>query len=142
MREKLAMLAGCERGVELIEVIGYFPFVLLMFVLAWQLLLVGYTGLMAANAAREGARAAVVFEDVDRAITNASPGYDGRREWAGLAGYPCASNDLVTIQVRLEAPHVFLPFVGALGHYPKVEQQASMRCEPQPIIIQQPRPLG
>jgi hypothetical protein len=131
----LRRLAANERGVQLIEVIGYFPLVLLIFVFAWQLLLVGYTGILAANAARDGARAAAVFEDVERAVRNATPGFDGRREWTGLAGYPCSSNNPVTIQVRLEIPHVSFPFIGPLNFYPWVTQHATVRCEPLPIAM-------
>jgi hypothetical protein len=128
-------LAGNERGAAIIEYIGFFPLVLLVLVIAWQFVLVGYTGIIAAGAAREGARAAATRENVDRAVRNASPGFDGRRWWQPLAGYPCSdySSHPVTIQVQLEVPHVLFPFVGSLGNYPKVTQRATVRCEPPPI---------
>lgn len=124
-----------ERGAAIIEYIGFFPLVLLVLVIAWQFVLIGYTGIIAAGAAREGARAAATREDVERAVRNASPGFDGRRWWQPLAGYPCSdySSHPVTIQVQLEVPHVLFPFVGSLGNYPKVTQRATVRCEPPPI---------
>jgi hypothetical protein len=123
-----------ERGVELIEFLGFFPLILLALVIAWQFMLVGYTGLVASGAAREGARAAATREDVERAVRFASAGFDGRRQWQPLAGYPCDTDSHpVTIQVELEVPHVVFPFVGGLGQYPRVTRSASARCEPPPI---------
>jgi hypothetical protein len=120
-----------ERGIELIEFLGFVPLVLLILVFAWQLLLVGYTGIVANGAAREGARAAVVREDIGQAVRFASPGFDGRRRWVPLSP-PCryASRAPVRIQVHLEVPHVTFPFVGALNAYPEVTAEATMRCEP------------
>jgi hypothetical protein len=125
-------LINDERGAELIEFLGIFPIVLLTFAIVWQFMLVGYTGIVASGAAREGARAAAVRADVERAVKFASPGFDGRREWTALAGYPCTTSggNPVTIQVRLEIPHVIFPFLGALDAYPKVAAVATMRCEP------------
>jgi hypothetical protein len=131
MRRFTALLRD-ERGVEVIEFLGIVPLVLLTLAIAWQFVLVGYTGVIASGAAREGARAAATREDVGRAVAWGSPGFDGRREWTPLAGYPCAAyaGNPVTIQVRLEVPHVVLPFLGALDAYPQVTAVATMRCEP------------
>jgi hypothetical protein len=129
----LHRLAADERGVELVEFLGFIPILLLLLVFAWQFLLVGYTGIIASGAAVEGARAAATRENVERAVRNASPGYDGQREWRPLAGYPCnGGSHLVTIQVRLEVPHVSFPFVGGLGRYPNVTRIGTVRCEPPP----------
>ena len=49
-----------KKGIETIEFIGLFPLILLALLIIWQLMLVGYTVIIAASAAREGARAAVV----------------------------------------------------------------------------------
>lgn len=125
-------LASDERGVELVEFLGFFPLVLLALVLGWQIALVGYAGILASGAAREGARAAATRENVERAVSNASPGFDGRRQWSPMGGYPCmGGSGPVTVQVRLEVPRVSLPFVGAL-RYPSVTSTASARCEPRP----------
>jgi Flp pilus assembly protein TadG len=129
----LRWLAGDERGVEIVEFIGFFPLVLLMLAIAWQFYLVGYTGVIASGAAREAARAAATREDVDRAVRAASPGFDERRAWAPLAGYPCnGGNQPVTVQVRLGVPHVIFSFFGALNAYPWMTATATARCEPPP----------
>lgn len=122
-----------ERGTTAIELLGYFPIVMLILVFVWQILLVGYTGIIATGAAREGVRAATTRENVEQAVRYASPGFDGRRGWMALAGYPCLNGQQrVTIQVELETPHVLFPFVDALNFYPRVVQQATARCEPPP----------
>jgi hypothetical protein len=123
-------LARDERGVELIEFLGFIPIVLLMVAVAWQFMLVGYTGVVAAGAAREGARAAVTLEDVGSAVTRSSPGFEGRRRWSVSGGCPYYAGNAVTVQVWLEVPHVTLPFLGALNLYPEVPVRATMRCEP------------
>lgn len=129
-----ARIARDERGFELIETLGFFPIVLLAFVFGWQLLLVGYTGILATNAAVEAARAAATREDIYRAAENASPGFDGRRRITPIANYPCTGGHApVTIEVALEIPHVTFPFVGSLGKYPSVIRHGTVRCEPPPI---------
>jgi hypothetical protein len=128
----IARLGRDERGIELVEFVALFPLVLFTLAILWQFVLVGYAGVLASGAAREGARAAATREDVNRAVTNASPGFDGRRQWNALAGYPCGSNNPVTVQVRLQVPHVIFPFIGALDGYPWVTSTATARCEPPP----------
>lgn len=96
-----------------------------------QFMSVGYAGEVVAGAAREGARAAAVGEDVNAAVTASSSGFDGRRWWTPLAGYPCTpySQNWVTIQVTLEVPHVTFPLSGPLEKYPTVTSRATARCE-------------
>jgi hypothetical protein len=123
-----------ERGFTLIEALGFFPIVLLALVLGWQVLLVGYTGILATNAAVEAARAAATREDPFRAAVNASPGFDGRRQITPIANYPCRGGHApVTFEVALEVPHVTFPFVGSLGAYPRVVRHGTVRCEPPPV---------
>jgi hypothetical protein len=119
-----------ECGVELIEFLGFVPIAMLVILIAWQFIMVAYTGIVAAAAAREGARAAVTLEDVGRAVIWASPGFDGRRQWRVSGGCPYYAGNAVTVQVQLETPHVVFPFLGALDRYPRVTAEASMRCEP------------
>jgi Flp pilus assembly protein TadG len=123
-------LARDERGVELIEFLGFVPLVLLVFFIVWQFIMIGYTGLVSAGAAREGARAAVTQEDVGRGVTWGSPGFDGRRGWEASASCAAYTGGPATVQVSLEAPHVTFPFPGALSRYPRVPAEATMRCEP------------
>ena len=97
---------------------------------AWQFILVGYTGVVASAAAREGARAAVTREDVGRAVTWGSAGFDGRRSWNVAGSCPDYAGSPVAVTVRLEVPHVVFPFIGALVGYPQVTAVATLRCEP------------
>lgn len=128
--ESLQELFRNEQGFQAIEFLGYFPIVLLVLLLTWYVLAIGYTGIVAANAAREGARAAATRENVEGAVQAASPGFDARRHWLAIGGYPCsAGGPPVTVRVRLETPRVLFPFIGALNYYPAVEQSASARCE-------------
>jgi hypothetical protein len=119
-----------ERGVELIEFLGFVPLVLLVFFVVWQFIMIAYTGLVSAGTAHEGARAAVTQEDVGRGVAWGSPGFDGRRDWGVSANCAPYGGGPATVQVALEAPHVIFPFLGALGRYPRVPAEATMRCEP------------
>jgi hypothetical protein len=125
---QLRRLAREERGVELIEFLGFFPLILLVFFIAWQFILIGYTGVVAAGAAREGARAAVTRTAIGDAVAWGSPGFDGRRQWAVSGSCPDYAGGPVTVQVWLEVPHVTLPFLGSL-RYPRVSAKATLRCE-------------
>ena len=126
----LRRVAHDEGGIELIELLGFFPIVLLVMLISWQFILVGYTGIVAAGAAREGVRAAVTREDIDRAVTWGSPGFDGRRSWGVSGSCPDYAGNPVAVTVRLGVPHVNFPFIGALAAYPEVVTVATMRCEP------------
>lgn len=112
-----------EGGTELVEILAFFPIVCLILLIAWQFILIGFTGERAAAAAREGARRAAVAEPVGPAVEWATPEFDGRRRWIGGAcGGP--------VEVFLEIPHVIFPFIGGLGRYPEVPTRAEFRCEP------------
>ncbi|HEU4323630.1 MAG TPA: TadE/TadG family type IV pilus assembly protein [Roseiflexaceae bacterium] len=131
----LLRMALDERGVQLVEFVGLFPLVLLALVIGWQFALLGYTGVLASSAAREGARAAATRESVEGAVRGATPGFDGRRWWSAQGGYPCAASSApVTVQVRLRMPQVTLPYLGAVDVYPLISASASARCEPPPSI--------
>ncbi|MEM8532120.1 MAG: pilus assembly protein TadE [Chloroflexota bacterium] len=119
-----------ESGIQSIEVLGFFPIVLLSMMIFWQIAAVGYTGVVAAGAAREGAVTAARGGNVDAAVRNASPGFDGRRWWRLLTP-PCStfSGAPVTVEVELEVPHVEFAFFGALDSYPHVKAQSTARCE-------------
>ena len=62
-----------ERGQASIELVAVLPCVLLVAALAWQLVLVGHTAWLTANAARAGARADVVGRDAKAAARSALP---------------------------------------------------------------------
>src|SRR5438309_9235722 len=62
-----------ERGQASVELLGTLPAVLLVAALVWQLALAGNTAWLCANAARAGARAAVVGRDPTAAARSALP---------------------------------------------------------------------
>lgn len=128
--QSILTLARDERGIELVEMLAFTPLVFMVMLIAWQFILIGYTGLVAAAAARAGARAAVVLEDVNQAVSAASPDFDGRRSLSVSGGCSPYAGQPVTVRVELETPHVTFPFLGPLKVYPKVTGTATMRCEP------------
>ena len=117
----LRRIAKEERGAEAIEFVGLVPLVLLVALLSWQLILVGYAGIVAAGAAREGARAAAVDQDVAGAVSASSAGLSV--EVVGAGG-----GEMRTVQVRVQVPKVPLPLLGAI-EYPWVYSAATMRYE-------------
>jgi pilus assembly protein CpaE len=62
-----------ERGQAAVEFVAIVPFVLVAALVAWQLVLVGHVAWGAAQAARSGARAAVVGRDAASAARSALP---------------------------------------------------------------------
>ena len=110
-----------ERGAEAIEFVGLLPLVLLMALFAWQMILVGYAGIVAAGAAREGARAAAVDRSVNAAVQAGSAGL--RAEVVSTSG-----GEMRTVRVRVQVPKVALPFVRNI-EYPWVYASATMRWE-------------
>ena len=111
-----------ERGAEALEFVGLFPLVLLVALFAWQMILVGYAGIVAAGAAREGARALAVGEPAGPAVRAGSAGLNVKSLDAGCGGDTC------TARVGIEVPKVPLPFVGNI-EYPSVYASATMRFE-------------
>lgn len=134
LNSMIRFLIGEEGGVQAIEFLGFLPMVLLTQTVAWQFFYVGYTGVVASGAAREGAvtaaRAGSDMGAIDAAVRGASRGFDGRRWWTLLTP-PCETftGAPVTVQVQLEVPHVTLPFIGPLDIYPRVTAVSTARCE-------------
>src|SRR3954447_12534462 len=62
-----------ERGQASVELLGTLPAVLLVAALVWELALAGHTAWLCANAARAGARAAVVGRSAQTAARSALP---------------------------------------------------------------------
>jgi hypothetical protein len=63
-----------ERGQASIELVAVLPCILLVAAVVWQLVLVGHTAWLTAQAARAGARADVVGRDAEAAARSALPG--------------------------------------------------------------------
>ena len=62
-----------SRGQASVELVAVMPFVLLVGLVLWQLVLAGHTAWLCANAARVAARAAAVGGDGERAARSALP---------------------------------------------------------------------
>ena len=62
-----------ERGQASVELLATLPAVLLVAALVWELALAGHTAWLCANAARAGARAALVGRDAAAAARSALP---------------------------------------------------------------------
>lgn len=115
-----------EDGIEILEFVGLFPLVLLTIMIIWQFMLVGYTAIIVASAAREGARATAVREDCYNAVVRASPGWDD-----STRQIQCQVNgDTVIVTVKLQIPKTQLPLIGSLPGYPWMPSTAVMRYEP------------
>jgi hypothetical protein len=75
MRSYGAQGTDSERGQASVEFLGTLPAALLVVVVAWQLVLAGQAGWLAANAARVGARAEAVGGDPRAAARSTLPSY-------------------------------------------------------------------
>ncbi|MFB7513739.1 TadE/TadG family type IV pilus assembly protein [Streptomyces sp. NPDC056144] len=95
-----------------VEFVGMVPLILLTLALLWQVVLVGYTYTLAANAADEGARVCAVGGDYDAA---AKRHLDGA--WANGANVSgCdAAAPLATVTVTVDVP---LIAPGTAGLFP------------------------
>ena len=62
-----------ERGQASVELVAVLPCVLLVAAVVWQLVLVGHTAWLTAQAARAGARADAVGRDADAAARSSLP---------------------------------------------------------------------
>jgi hypothetical protein len=72
-RASVGGVLRAHEGQATVELLGAIPALLVAGLLAWQLVLVGYTGWLAADAARVGARAQLVGKDATAAAKSALP---------------------------------------------------------------------
>lgn len=86
-----------EHGQASVELVGAIPAILLVALIGWQLVLTGHTAWLCANAARVGARAAVVGDDPLRAARSAVPD-------ALEGGLKVASPGDARVEVSLQVP--------------------------------------
>ncbi|MEU3427022.1 TadE/TadG family type IV pilus assembly protein [Streptomyces gardneri] len=101
---------GDDRGQVAIEFLGMVPLILLTLALLWQVVLVGYTYTLAANAADEGARACAVGGDYNEAALRHLDG--AWRDGAAVGG--CSpSGGMANLTVVVSVPVLF-PGVGGL----------------------------
>jgi pilus assembly protein CpaE len=96
-----------ERGQVSVELLGITPLILIVLLLVWQFVLLGYTFTLAGNAADEAARAAAVGRDPVAAATSDLPS-----AWASNASVTTATDgDVVTAHVALRVPVLVPGFV-------------------------------
>ncbi len=89
-----------DRGQVSVELLGITPLILVVLLLVWQFVLVGYTYTLAGNAADEAARAAAVGSDPQAAARQDLPG-----AWSdGAATSVSTGTDVVTARVALHVP--------------------------------------
>jgi pilus assembly protein CpaE len=90
-----------DRGQVTVEFLGMVPLIILVLVLVWQFVLVGYTFTLAGNAADEAARAAAVGQDAGAAAQSDLPsGWDASTSVSRSGGMAHA-------EVRLKVPVLF-----------------------------------
>lgn len=97
-----------EGGQASVELVAVVPFVLLVGAIVWQLVVAGHALWVCSNAARVGARAAVVGDDVERAVRSALPDSLER----DLRVEPDDGEGRVAVEVRLPL------LAGAFGAIP------------------------
>ncbi|GAB3676897.1 AAA family ATPase [Angustibacter aerolatus] len=93
-------LATADEGQGTIELVGLFPILILIVLLAWQAVLMGVGAHYAANSAAEGARAAAVGGDVRSAAEQAVPASFRRGMQVSSSG--------TTVRVAVRPP-LFVP---------------------------------
>lgn len=113
-----------ERGVELVEFIGFMPWILIVGLIIWQFMVFGHAMLTTGNAARQGARAAAAHEGAGAAVNQATGTYE-----CELSEPPyCGPGEPVAVTVRCKVPIIGIPFVSI----PEIRttSTAIARCEP------------
>ncbi|MDV5148075.1 TadE/TadG family type IV pilus assembly protein [Streptomyces sp. SBC-4] len=105
---------GCDdRGQVAIEFLGMVPLILLTLALLWQVVLVGYTYTLAANAADEGARACSVGGDYREAALRHLDG--AWRSGARVDGACPPTGPMATVVVTIDVPAIA---PGTVGLFP------------------------
>ncbi len=106
-----------DRGQVAVEFTGMVPVILLTMALLWQVVLVGYTYVLAGNAADEAARAAAVDGDCEGA---ANRHLDGMWSGAQVSGCGPGADGMVRVTVSVPVPILF----PGLGSFDGVEATA------------------
>ncbi|MCX5392899.1 TadE/TadG family type IV pilus assembly protein [Streptomyces sp. NPDC006482] len=97
-----------DSGQVAIEFLGMVPLILLTLALLWQVVLVGYTYTLAANAADEGARACAVDGDYsEAALRHLDGAWRGGTTVGGCSPSGGMATLTVTVQVPAIAPGTF-----------------------------------
>lgn len=104
-----------DRGQTVIEFIGVVPLILLLLVALWQCALVGYTFVLAGNAADEGARAGAAGGSCETAALHEVP---SAFEGAALCQDGAMYRATVTLHIPILIPGVLngFPVDGTAAH--------------------------
>jgi hypothetical protein len=122
-RRLLSAAGAAERGVEVVEFIGIIPWLLVMGLVIWQLLIFSQVALVAPSVAREGARAAAADEDCESFAGKAAGRFKYDVECGSYSEY-----EPVEAKVKVQLPIVKIPYIPL----EKIElpAKATFRCEP------------
>ncbi|TSB17582.1 pilus assembly protein [Streptomyces benahoarensis] len=97
-----------DRGQVTVEFAGMLPLILLVLVLLWQFVLLGYTFSLAAHAADRGARAAVALRGGGPGACRTAATGELPASWRTAATTTCAADSgLWHATVRLKVPVLF-----------------------------------
>ncbi|MGW1837151.1 TadE/TadG family type IV pilus assembly protein [Streptomyces sp. BBFR2] len=97
-----------DRGQVTVEFAGMLPLILLVLVLLWQFVLVGYTFSLAAHAADRGARAAVALRGGGPGACRTAATDELPAAWRSAATASCATDSgLWRATVQLKVPVLF-----------------------------------
>ena len=96
-----------ERGVEIVEFIGIMPWLLIISLVIWQLLIFGQAMLVAAGAAGAGARSVAAHRSCSSAVSSSVVGFDQSNTCPG----DCSELDSVGVVVTVKLPIVNIAWV-------------------------------
>ena len=102
-----------DAGLEVVEFVVITGLIMVVGLIIWQFMIFGHTQMITASAAREGARAASVCENIGDAVRRTREGYHAEWDYYPIPS-PCFwGGQPVTIRVRMDLPTV-LPQSGAI----------------------------
>jgi hypothetical protein len=116
-----------DEGQVTIEFLGMMPTIIVTLIALWQVVLVGYTFILAGNAADEAVRQATAAEPGARQAACEAAGLKHLSEaWRSGADVTCGGSGYVTADVNLQVPILFpgtlsFPFT-VHGHAGAVEE--------------------
>ncbi len=96
-----------ERGVEIVEFIGIMPWLLVIAMVIWQLLIFGQAMLVAAGAAGVGARSVAAHRDCSGVVNSSVVGFKQTNTCPG----DCSVLDAVDVVVTVKLPIVQIPYI-------------------------------
>lgn len=125
MRRLLKAYVKNERGSQAIEFLSLFPLMLLTILLIWQIGLISFSLVVAESAARDGARAAAIYDGEWREVA--------RKSAAGIKivdvrGGPGVDEAEVILEVK--APMVKLPLIADIDFSFTVDAVMPMEEKP------------